>query len=94
MTRTACVLNLDAIAEVFIDRIAERVSARIMVAQTTGPRLLTVEQAASYIGRTTHAVRKLVAAGAFPAVKADGRVMLDIRDLDRWIDRNKTKGEK
>lgn len=54
------------------------------------PRLLTVEQAGVYIGRTPNAVRLLLCRNAFPAVKADGRTMLDVQDLDRWIQQSKT----
>jgi helix-turn-helix protein len=87
-------MDLNAIVDAFIDHIAETVCARIQAAQTLRPRLLTTEQAANYIGRTPNAVRILLRKDAFPAVRNDGRVMLDIRDLDRWIDQNKTKGEK
>jgi len=52
--------------------------------------LLTIAQAAAYIGRTPNALRILLTKDAFSVVKADGRTMLDIRDLDRWIDQNKT----
>ena len=86
--RTAPV-DLNAIADLFIDRMVERVGARIEAAQTSRPRLLTVRQAGLYLGRTESAVRKLAASGAFPTVRADNRVQFDARDLDRWIDQNK-----
>jgi len=31
----------------------------------------------------------LIAAGKIPVVRADRRVMLDVRDLDHWIEHNK-----
>jgi excisionase family DNA binding protein len=53
------------------------------------PRLLTVEQAAVYLGRTEKAVYNMKARGVFPAVQGDGRIMFDIQDLDQWIQNNK-----
>ncbi len=53
------------------------------------PRLLTVREAAEYIGRTETAVRELVWNGKLAHIRADRRVMFDIRDLDRWIDTNR-----
>ena len=50
---------------------------------------MTIEQAAVYIGRTPKAVRCLLTKDAFPQIKADGRVMIDVKDLDLWIERNK-----
>lgn len=80
-----------------VDAIATAVLAKLKPVMEAGvqvqPRLMTIAQAATYLGRTDWAVRKLVTAGAFPAVKADGRVMLDVRDLDRWIEQNKTETE-
>lgn len=52
-------------------------------------RLLTVEQAAVYLGRSPRAVRGLLTGRQFPAVRADGRVQIDIRDLDQWIEKSK-----
>jgi excisionase family DNA binding protein len=78
-----------------IDVIAERVAAKLrdQPADTGGatmkPRLLTAEQAGAYLGRTKEGVEHMIAAGKLPVVRADRRVFLDVRDLDRWIDTNK-----
>ena len=76
---------LDAIAE----RVAAKVCAQLEATQPMRPRLLSVGQAAAYLGRTENAVRCLAATGALPSVRADSRVQFDIHDLNRWIDRNK-----
>lgn len=60
------------------------------ITQGVRPRLLTVAQAAVYLGRTETAVRFLASSGAFPTVRGDGRVQFDVQDLDRWIELNKT----
>jgi len=52
-------------------------------------RLYSVEEAGVYLGRTTWAVREMIYAGKLPCVKDGRRVLLDIKDLDIWIDRNK-----
>ena len=82
-------LNIAALLDELATRLADKIRARL--AQDTGssavrPRLLTVEQGALYLGRTKEAVQHMIAEGKLPAVRADRRVFLDVRDLDRWID--------
>lgn len=76
-----------------VDAIAQRVAALLAPLikndHAVKPRLLTVSQAAVYIGRTEKAVYMMQAKGVFPAVRADSRIMFDLRDLDKWIDVNK-----
>jgi excisionase family DNA binding protein len=79
-------LGLDALA----DAIAERVLVRLN--QSPEPRLLRVDEAAKYIGRTPKALRHLIANGAVPAVREGGRLHLDRADLDRWIELRKVRG--
>ena len=52
-------------------------------------RVLSVRETARYIGRTETAVRELAWNGKLPHIRADRRVMFDIKDLDRWIDENR-----
>jgi len=79
-----------------MDALADRVAVRVRheLAQNGNtlvkPRLLSAEQAAVYLGRTKEAVEHMIAAGKLSVVRADRRVFLDVRDLDRWIDANKT----
>jgi excisionase family DNA binding protein len=54
------------------------------------PRLLNVTDAARYLGRTGATLRQLIRKGKLPTVSLDGRVFLDIQDLDRAIDEAKT----
>jgi len=77
----------------FIDAIADRLYLK-MTANTkrnTG-RLMDVQAAAEYIGRTPSAVRHLIAKGAIPCVRRDGRVQLDREDLDKWLELGKVRG--
>jgi excisionase family DNA binding protein len=84
LTRTGNV-GLDALA----DAIAECVVARLH--QSDKPRLLTVNQAAAYIGRTPKALRHMIALDTLPVVREGSRVHLDRADLDRWIDLRKSR---
>ncbi len=85
--------SLDAILNAFSDLLAVKVAERLSGSGREGgkirKRLLTVEEAAVYLGRTKEAVQHLIAAGKLPTVKPDRRVFLDIKDLDQWIEQSK-----
>jgi excisionase family DNA binding protein len=87
--------SFDQLFETLADRIASRIETRLRAAATPAmrPRLLSVEQAATYIGRTKDAVQHLVSGGKLPCVRCDKRIFLDIQDLDRWIEQNKLQLE-
>ena len=76
-----------------VDAIAARLAAilapQLNQNEQVRPRLLTVEQAAVYLGRTERAIYALKSRGAFPSVQADGRIQFDVQDLDTWITQNK-----
>lgn len=82
--------------DAILDALAERVAAKVRAglahdgAATMKPRLLTVERAATYLGRSKEAVEHMIGSGKLPTVRSDRRVFLDVRDLDRWIEQNKT----
>ena len=75
--------EMEAIANAIAGRIGEHPGF------PSGKRLLTLKQAAEYIGRSPRAVRALIAGRAFPAVDHDRRVFVDRADLDAWIERSK-----
>jgi excisionase family DNA binding protein len=74
-------LGLDALA----DAIAERVVARLQSGKDP-ERLMTVPEAAKYLGRTPRAIRHLISTGALPSVREGRSVHLDRNELDRWIE--------
>jgi excisionase family DNA binding protein len=78
----------------FLDLLAEKMVAKQEERQwRNGPparRLLSVEEAADYLGRSPAAVRHMIQSGKLPAVRIDRRVAVDIRDLDRLIEASKT----
>jgi excisionase family DNA binding protein len=51
--------------------------------------LYAIPEAAEYLGRTPWAVREMIWKGKLPAVRDGRRILLDINDLDRWIEANK-----
>jgi excisionase family DNA binding protein len=52
-------------------------------------RLYTINQAAEHLGRSPWAVRSMIWSGKFPAVRDGKRLLLDVHDLDRWIEASK-----
>src|SRR4029077_554270 len=54
-------------------------------------RLLTVKDFAKYIGRTEPAARHVINSGEIPVHKSDGRIFVDIKDADEWIEAKKCK---
>ncbi len=87
-------VNFDGLAESMAELIAEKVAKRIADSGTAPvrPRLLTVDQAATFLGRTKDAIQHMVSAGKIAVVKSDRRVFLDVRDLEAWIEANKQQG--
>ena len=77
--------GLDALA----DAIAARVLARLHNSEQ--PRLLCVNDAAVYIGRTPKALRHMIADGTIRAVREGSRIHLDRADLDRWVEMRKVR---
>lgn len=54
-------------------------------------RLYSVPEAAFYLGRTVDALREIIWAGKIPFIRDGRRIFLDVRDLDTWIEQNKTQ---
>jgi len=51
--------------------------------------LISLKETAVIIGRTETAVRNMVVVGKLPYVRADKRIMFDLRDIEKWIEENK-----
>jgi excisionase family DNA binding protein len=84
-------LNLEAIFDAIADRVAERLQGNdANDSHTIRPRLLSIDQAAQYLGRTRDSVEHLIAADKIPAVRIDRRVFVDVIDLDKLIEASKT----
>lgn len=83
--------EIGQILEQFADLVATRLASELQKnhSSAVGQRLLTIDQAAVYIGRTKEAVQYLVATGKLPVVRSDRRVFLDLHDLEQWIENHK-----
>ena len=86
MTGTAIEALVDQLAAMVAVRLQTRLSPESP--QQVG-RLLTVKQAAVYLGRSEQAVQHLIHKRQIAVVKKGRRVHLDKIDLDRWIDAGK-----
>lgn len=53
------------------------------------PRLLSVREAACYVGISHWTLRQKAWEGELPEVRLGRRLLFDLRDLDAWIERSK-----
>jgi len=81
----------------FIERLAQTLAARMAQLQngnangkpSAPKRLLTVKEAAAYLGRSVSAVYHLVARREIAVVRHGRNLRFDVRELDRWIEGDK-----
>ena len=52
-------------------------------------RLYTLKEAAIYLGRSDWSIRHLIWKGLLPQVRAGGRVHVDVKDMDAFIEKYK-----
>jgi Helix-turn-helix domain len=74
-----------------IEAIAEAVALKLERMVGASQRLMDIEEAARYLGLSTHALRHKASID-IPCVRIDAKLRFDRRDLDRWIDRAKREG--
>ncbi len=85
-------LNIQEFVEQVASRVADKVGVKIRNdghADSAPRRLLSMKQAASYIGRSQESVQHMISERRFPVVRSDRRVFVDVKDLDEWIEANK-----
>jgi excisionase family DNA binding protein len=60
-------------------------------AQTNARRLVRLKQASEYLSLSPWALRRIIQAGEIPIVKVGEGApwLLDLRDLDSWVDHHK-----
>ena len=59
----------------------------------TFKRLISIDEAASYMGIKKNTLYSWVWRRKLPFVKCGRRTMFDIKDIDEWIDGRKVKAE-
>jgi len=55
-------------------------------------RLCSIEKASAYLSLSTWTVRRMIWSGTLPHLRCGRRILLDVRDLDAWIEREKVQG--
>jgi excisionase family DNA binding protein len=65
-------------------------SANNAIMNRVSKRLYNIHEAADYLGRSPWAVREMIYAGKLPHVRDGKRVLLDIHDMDKWIEKSRT----
>lgn len=80
---------LEALAKAVAAEVATLLKEQAVHAPEVKPILLTVKQAAVYLGRSEQSVQHLIFQREVPVVRVGRRVHLDRRDLDSWIEKYK-----
>jgi excisionase family DNA binding protein len=79
----------DAFAEVIERAVEVAVRKALNLSETTNRRLMKVEEAAVYLSLSEREIHNMIALNDLKCVRRGRRVMIDIRDLDLWIEENK-----
>jgi excisionase family DNA binding protein len=56
-------------------------------------RLYSIPEASVYLGRTVCALREMIWAGKLPYIRDGRRILLDINDMNAWVEKNKMRFE-
>ncbi len=75
--------------EINTETIADAVASRLQSHGLLVPRLLTLDQAATYLGMTKDALKAKVHLGRIPTVELDKKLRFDQLDLDHMIEKSK-----
>jgi excisionase family DNA binding protein len=85
--------SLDMLVGAIAGQVAAQVKAELLAQLQHPPQvqavLLSVKDAAVYLGRSEQSIQHLIFAHELPVVRVGRRVHLDRRDLDLWIEKNK-----
>ncbi len=79
----------DAFQQLIADAVRIALRDELDRSTSTVNRLRSVEEAAGYLSLSKREIYNMVASGELPVVTHGRRKMLDIRDLDSWIEMNK-----
>lgn len=79
----------DAFQNLIEHAVEVAVRRALNLSEATNRRLLSIAEGATYLALSKREVYNMIAARDLPAVCHGRRKMLDIRDLDEWVGRNK-----
>lgn len=74
-----------------IEQIVERVLSQRTSSQRREKRMVSTKEAAVYIGVSVRTIQNMIANDELPSAAAGRRILIDMYDLDRWIDAQKQK---
>ena len=76
--------------DLLLETLAEKLAAKLTQEPSRlYPRLMTIEQAAVYLGQARQTIQHLARTGNIPSVLVASRILIDRIDLDRWIEEHK-----
>jgi excisionase family DNA binding protein len=78
-----------AFGQVIEEAVLEALKKALNVSDVTGRRLVTAKQAALYLCLSEREIYNMISSRELCGVRHGRRLMLDIRDLERWIETNK-----
>ena len=81
---------LDMLADLLTEKYFDRMDDRLKKVPELR-RLITVKEASQYLSLSTDTVYRMASQKKLPYLKIGDRVLLDVRALDRWIDRHMIK---
>ena len=83
--------GFNGLAKALASELAERLKPEIarLASPVIQPALLTVKEAALYLGRSEQSIQHLLFERQLPVVRVGRRVHLHRRDLDAFIEKNK-----
>jgi excisionase family DNA binding protein len=79
----------DAFAHLIEQAVESGVRRALNISEATNRRLFSIEEGAAYLALSKREVYNMITNRQLAAVTHGRRKMLDIRDLDEWIGRNK-----
>jgi excisionase family DNA binding protein len=81
----------NGLIEALAERVAERLSrnGNVRAANPRPTRLVTLREAAAYLSLSLSTIKNMLVSSELRVVSRGGRRMIDIQDLDLWIERNK-----
>ncbi len=85
-------ISFDQVLDALAEAVSRRLEPLVEGKREIKPRLLTVQQAATYMACSKASVYHQVAEGKLPVVRRDRRVFLDVRDIDGMIEACKQNG--
>ncbi len=80
----------DILSRVIEQAVESGVKRALNISETTNRRLLSVEQAAVYLSLSERELYNMISNHQLRGVKHGRRKMIDIRDLDEWVESKKT----